>query len=126
MADYTRIYSGDDGLSHFEDLDFEYDELAAAQTPVARGVSAASASPGNVKGAVFRRFALGNSSKHTAPRKQYAVVLTGSLVIQTGDGEERQFGPGQVLLMDDTTGEGHLTTFGHEEPCKFMIVHLGE
>ena len=75
---------------------------------------------------MFRRFALGNSSKHLAPRKQYAVVLTGSLVIQTGDGEERQFGPGQVLLMDDTMGEGHLTTFGHEEPCKCIIVHIGE
>ena len=22
MADYTRVYTGDDGLSHFEDLDF--------------------------------------------------------------------------------------------------------
>ena len=75
---------------------------------------------------MFRRFALGNSSKHLAPRKQYAVVLTGSLVIQTGDGEERQFGPGQVLLMDDIMGEGHLTTFGHEEPCKCIIVHIGE
>ena len=126
MADYTRIYGGGDGLSHFEDLDFEYEDLAGAQTPVARGVSATSANPGNVKGAVFRRFALGNSSKHLAPRKQYAVVLTGSLVIQTGDGEERQFGPGQVLLMDDTMGEGHLTTFGHEEPCKCIIVHIGE
>ncbi len=31
MADYTRIYSDDDCLSHFEDLDFEYDELAGAQ-----------------------------------------------------------------------------------------------
>ena len=126
MADYTRIYSDDDGLSHFEDLDFEYADLAGAQTPVAHGVSAASASPGDVKGAMFRRFALGNSSKHPAPRRQYAVVLSGSLVIQTGDGEERQFGPGQVLLLDDTMGEGHLSTFGHEEPCKCMIVHIGE
>ncbi len=126
MADYIRIFSDDDGLSHFEDLDFEYDDLAGAQTPVARGVSAASASPGNVKGAVFRRFALGNSSKHPAPRKQYVVVLAGSLVIQTGDGEERQFGPGQVLLMDDTMGEGHLTTFGHEEPCTCMVVQIEE
>ncbi len=126
MADYTRIYSGDDGLSHFEDLDFKYEDLAGEQTPVAPGVSAASASPGIVKGAVFRRFALGNSSKHSAPRKQYAVVLTGSLVIQTGDGEEREFGPGQVLLMDDTTGEGHLTTFSHEEPCTCIMVPIEE
>ena len=38
MADYTRIYGGGDGLSHFEDLNFEYEDLAGAQTPVARGV----------------------------------------------------------------------------------------
>ena len=126
MADYTRIYTGGDGLSHFEDLDLEYDDVASTQTPAALGVSAASASPGKVQGAVFRRFALGNSGKHAAPRKQYAIVLSGSMVIQTGDGVERLFGPGQVLLMDDTTGEGHLTTFSHDEPCKCIIVPIVE
>ena len=126
MADYTRIYTGKDGLSRFEDLDFEYEDLAGAQTPAARGVLAASANPGNVQGAVFRRFALGNSGKHTAPRKQYAIILSGSMVIQTGEGTERRFGPGQVLLMDDTTGEGHLTTFSYDEPCKCLIVPIGE
>ncbi len=126
MADYTRIYTGDDGLSHFEDFDFDYEALAGAQTPTAPGVSAASASPGNVQGAVFRRFVLGNSSNHPAPRKQYAVVLKGSIVIQTGDGEERRFGPGQVLLLEDTTGEGHLSTFSHDEPCKCLVVQIGE
>jgi hypothetical protein len=74
MADYTRVYTGDDGLSHFEDLDFDYGDLSGAQTPAAQGVEAASASPGNVIGAVFRRFALGNSGKHLAPRKQYAIA----------------------------------------------------
>ena len=126
MADYTRVYTGDDGLSHFEDLDFDYGDLSGAQTPAAQGVEAASASPGNVIGAVFSRFAPGNSGKHLAPRKQYAIVLTGSLVVQTGDSEERRFGPGQVLLLDDTTGEGHLSTFSHEEPCKCLVVQIGD
>jgi hypothetical protein len=126
MADYTRVYCSDDGISHFEELDFDYTESSGAQTPRARGVEAATASPGNVLDAVFRRFALGNSGKHPAPRKQYAIVLTGSLVIQTGDGEERSFGPGQVLLFDDTSGEGHLSTFSSDEHCKALLIPIGD
>ena len=49
-----------------------------------------------------------------------------SLVVQTGDSEERRFGPGQVLLLDDTTGEGHLSTFSHDEPCKCLVVQIGD
>ena len=126
MEDYTRVYTGDDNLSHFEDLGFDYGDLSGARTPTALGVEAVSASPGKVIGAVFRKFALGNSGNHLAPRKQYAIVLTGSLVVQTGDGEERRFGPGQVLLLDDTTGEGHLSTFSHDEPCKCLVVQIGD
>ncbi len=122
MADFTRIYTGNDGLSHFEDRDFAYGDPVA----VAHGVSGVGASIGEVNGARIGKAALGNSNKHAASRRQYAVILTGSLVIQTGDGEERQFGPGQALLMDDTTGEGHLSTFSDDEPCTYLTVHLAE
>ncbi len=54
MADYTRVYIGADGLSHFEDLDFEYAESFGTQTPAAGGVEAAGVSLGTVLGAVFR------------------------------------------------------------------------
>ena len=70
--------------------------------------------------------ALGNSSRHAAPRKQYAVILTGSLIVQTGEGEERKFVPAQVLLIEDIKGEGHLRTFSIDEPCTFMTMHLSE
>ncbi len=126
MADFVRIYTGDDGYTHFEDGYHQYEDPAAHGAPVARGLSAVSASAGPVNAATFRKAALGNTSKHAAPRKQYAVILTGSVVIQTGDGEERKFGPGQVLLIEDTTGEGHLSTFSGDEPCTFMTVHLAE
>jgi len=126
MADFVRIYTGDDGFTHFEDRYHQYGDPAAHGAPVASGVSAVSASAGTVDGATFRKVALGNSSRHAAPRKQYAVILTGSLIIQTGDGEERKFVPGQVLLIEDTKGEGHLSTFSSDEPCTFMTVHLSE
>ena len=36
-------------------------------------------------------------------------VPSGSVEIETGDGTKRRFGVGDVLLADDTTGEGHIS-----------------
>jgi uncharacterized cupin superfamily protein len=36
--------------------------------------------------------------------------LTGRVAITVTDGERREFGPGDVLLAEDTTGAGHLST----------------
>jgi hypothetical protein len=47
---------------------------------------------------------------HVAPRRQWLVVLSGRAAITVSDGERREFGTGDVLLMEDTTGEGHLST----------------
>jgi len=30
--------------------------------------------------------------------------------VTTSDGEQREFGPGDVILAEDTVGKGHLTT----------------
>ena len=46
---------------------------------------------------------------HRAPRRQYVITLTGEAELEAGSGERRRFGPGDVLLADDLTGEGHVT-----------------
>lgn len=46
---------------------------------------------------------------HNAPRRQYIVLLDGAIEIEVSDGETRQFGGGDVLLVEDTTGRGHRT-----------------
>lgn len=46
---------------------------------------------------------------HPAPRKQWIVLLDGLIEIETGDGEIRQFGGGEILLVEDTEGRGHRT-----------------
>ena len=94
MADFIRIYTVHDGFTRFEDRYHQYGDPTAHGAPVAPGVSVVSASAGAVNGATFRKVALGNSSRHAAPRKQYAVILTGSLIVQTGEGEEHKFVPG--------------------------------
>ena len=46
---------------------------------------------------------------HTAPRRQYLITLSGSVDISIGDGTVKTVGPGDVLLAEDLTGQGHIT-----------------
>jgi quercetin dioxygenase-like cupin family protein len=45
---------------------------------------------------------------HPAPARQLMIGLRGTVEITAGH-ETRRFGPGDVLLMEDTTGAGHQT-----------------
>ncbi|HCT78762.1 MAG TPA: hypothetical protein DGT23_19815 [Micromonosporaceae bacterium] len=47
---------------------------------------------------------------HVAPRRQWVVVLTGRAAVTVSTGERREVGPGDVLLFEDTSGEGHVST----------------
>ena len=98
----VRVYTGEDRRSHFEDLVIPMEEarlgallsMKSAMVPV--------------KGVVFRETPTDNSTKfHTPPRRQLVITLSGAVEIKVGDGSTRVFGPGDVLLADDLTGEGH-------------------
>ena len=70
-----RLYSGDDGESHMEELDLaSHPELSALH---------------DAKGVVFRSTPPGSFSDwHTAPRRQYIITLSGEAEIGLGDGEQ--------------------------------------
>jgi hypothetical protein len=93
----VRIYTGDDGQTHFEDLPLPDNEIQ----------NVALQANGNL---VFRGFPADYFSDwHTAPRRQYIFILSGLMEIGIGDGTTRRFGPGDVVLADDLTGKGHTT-----------------
>jgi hypothetical protein len=98
---YVRIYAGADGESHFEDLEFEMSSRGGA-TSVTELMKS--------NGILFRH----NTAEyfvdwHPAPRRQFVINLTGEVEIEASDGEVRRFGPGSVMLADDTTGKGHIS-----------------
>ena len=97
----TRIYTGDDQQSHFEDL-----ELPLAATDLGQ-VSA----PVPASAAFFRHSAGGPPvyDFHVAPRRQFVIHLAGRVAIECGDGTTREFGVGDILLADDTPGQGHIS-----------------
>jgi quercetin dioxygenase-like cupin family protein len=93
----VRIYTGEDGQTHFEDLHIPAGEVE--NVAIAAGANL-----------VFRRFPADYFSDwHCAPRRQYIIILSGQMEIGIGDGTKRRFGPGDVVLADDMTGQGHTT-----------------
>jgi hypothetical protein len=94
---FCRMYTGNDGKSHFEELD---------QVP-GREASFFSRTI-DAKALVFKnddnRDILG---WHNAPRRQWCMTLAGSVDIGIGDGTVKTFGPGDVFLAEDVTGQGH-------------------
>ena len=94
----TRFYTGEDNLSHFEDL-----EVPAL--PTERG-NRSDVYPAS--GIMFRE-SDGDAhflELHPAPRRQFILCLTGVVEIELGDGEKRRFGPGDVYLADRPDGRG--------------------
>jgi hypothetical protein len=97
----TRVYSDTDGESHFEDMFIPLTDTGEIG-------SLSEASP--VKGIIFREVVPSyDYNFHNAPQRQYIVLLDGGVQIETSLGEIRIFKPGEILLVEDTTGKGHRT-----------------
>ena len=61
---------------------------------------------------------------HPAPRPMVFVFLQGSCEVTTSDGRAHAFGPGDMLLMDDTTGPGHSTRNTGSQDCLLLGIGL--
>lgn len=97
----TRVFNGADGLSRFGEVDVEL----ADSGPIG---SLSKCYP--VEGVYFRETPGDyHFDWHPAPQRQFIVLLDGEIAIETGDGDRRTFKGGEILLVEDTTGRGHLT-----------------
>ena len=102
LTKIVRMFTGGDHRSHFEDLSVPMEEFQLG-------------SPGTYKsemipvtGVDFRDNPPACPPEfHNAPRRQFMITLTGAVELRVGDGSVRVFGPGDVLLAEDVTGEGH-------------------
>ena len=112
----TRIRAGDDGESHFEELDLPLDTTQRRAT--------SDWLPGS-ETAIGVSEALGPQDWHHAPRRQLVAVLSGMLEIEVGDGSTARFGPGDAFVADDLAGRGHLTR-DIEGPVRLLYVHLAD
>jgi quercetin dioxygenase-like cupin family protein len=121
--DYTRIYAGPDGASHFDDGSIELQEVAYAppappyfisQPEAASAVVVTTIPPGWV------------GDWHPSPKLQWWFQLGGELEVEVGDGEKRRFVAGSIVRVEDTTGAGHVTRVIGAEPVRAVYVQLPE
>lgn len=98
----VRMFTGEDQRSHFEDLTVPMEEFRTG------AVFSFKSEMIPVTGVDFRDNPLTCPPDfHNAPRRQLMITLSGAVELRVGDGSARVFGPGDVLLAEDMTGEGH-------------------
>jgi quercetin dioxygenase-like cupin family protein len=93
----TRMFTGPDGLAHFQDFTIPVDPKTN-RTEVVSGAG----------GVQFSRGIPGSFTDwHPEGQRQYVIAMKGQLELTASGGEKRVFGPGDILLAEDTTGKGH-------------------
>ena len=96
-----NLYEDDRGESHFRDIEVDWVEET-------RGGKLSAHLPAT--GIIFRQVpASYDLDWQPAPRRQYIINLDAGVKITASDGEAREIGAGEVVLVEDTTGKGHLS-----------------
>lgn len=109
----VRVYSGDDGESHFEDVTPE--EMAG----IVNRIGAGDISLGLRPSPSFSDF-------HNAPRRQYVVNLAGTAEFECADGTKCQMEPGDILVAEDLEGHGHIARSLGDTPRASLAVPLAD
>lgn len=112
----TRMYTGPDGESHFEDMKVPYkvkgETLKLSEAMKATGI-------------IFAEVFMDKQPNwHNAPRRQLVISLEGEHEVEVGDGTRLMFRAGDVLLAEDTTGRGHTIHLVNNQPYKAAYITL--
>ncbi len=114
----TRIYTREDGISAFSEVEVPLHD---------QGAIGRISDPVAVTSLMFRETPADHHHDwHQAPRRQYIVLLDGEIEITVGTGESRRFSGGEILLVEDTTGNGHLTRHIQNQVRKSLFLPLPE
>ncbi len=101
MPAFQRLAADDQGHARFSD----WDPGVRPERPEASELGTSTPLPASAA-VVICAPAGGGHPQQPEARRQLAVMLSGTCSI-TATGETRSFGPGDVLLVEDTTGSGH-------------------
>jgi hypothetical protein len=118
---YTRYYAEEIGTSHTEDV-----EVGLSPQLFAPPAPPLDLSPfAEAAAFAFVRCPTGwVGDWHPTPRRQFFLFLSGELEAETSDGVRRRYGPGSVVLLEDTTGVGHRSRVIGDQDVIAAIVQL--
>ena len=93
-AKVIRVYATPDGGSKVEEL---------VISPNAKPIDIT-----RMTASVYRGSGARAPDWHQAPRKQFAINMSGELEVELTDGTKRKIGS-DLVFLEDTTGKGHVT-----------------
>ena len=111
-----NLYEDAAGISHWRDVEVEWVEETRAGK-LSKRLPAT--------GIIFRQVPPSyDLDWHPAPRRQYIINLDAGVEITASDGEARRIGAGEVILVEDTAGKGHLSKAvgGQIRHCIFVPI----
>ena len=107
-ARLIHVYATPDGESHLDLVEISND---AGEIPVTAMTARA-----------YARNISNNADWHTAPQKQFAINMTGSLEVEISDGSRHMIGQGDLVYLEDITGKGHVTRV--VSPVTNLFIHV--
>ena len=116
-----NLYADADGESHFREIEIECTDETPSGLKLSKRLSATAI--------VFVEAARAPVVQslpnwHLAPCRQYVINLDAELEVTTSDGESRVIGAGEVVLVEDTTGKGHITKIFGEKLHRVIFVPI--
>jgi hypothetical protein len=120
---YPRIHDGDDGETHFAEVEVAFAQVDLAPPAPLFNVS----TPRPARAFTFVHLPVGwYGDQHPAPRRLLWVFLSGDLEIETSDGELRRFTGGDLVLAEDTTGKGHVSRVVGSDDFRAITIELAD
>ncbi len=123
VLNHTRLYADNAGESHFAPFTVSLVDRAfappAAPFYVSPFVAASHHAFLHVPGGWIGEL-------HPSPIRMWVFLLAGEMAFEASDGEVRHIGPGSALLLEDTTGKGHLSRVIGDAAATLAVVQLGD
>jgi hypothetical protein len=101
-----RLYANSDGESHYAAIEYSMNLLD--DSPPAKPHWFTDPQPATSW--VYLRCPVGwDGGLHPTPRRQIIVCTAGSIRVTSSCGDTRELKPGSAILLEDTTGKGHVS-----------------
>ena len=101
-----RLYASSDGESHYDTIEFSMNLLDDSPPAKPHWFT----DPQLARTWVSLRCPVGwDGGLHPTPRRQIIICMSGSVRVTSSLGDARELNPGNAVLLEDTTGKGHVS-----------------
>ena len=80
--------------------------------------------PIRVKEVTFGNAPSGEQTWHNTPKRMFIFIMSGVMQMQSSCGQVRNFKAGDIVLLEDLGGRGHITRTLDSKPVNYLMLSL--